>query len=58
MSAPSLHPWPAVSLPCRRPRASKEEFDGLVGEFMDAVKSWMGHVVVQFEDFGNTNAFR
>ena len=42
----------------RRPRATQEEFDGLLGEFMAAVQDTWGHVVVQFEDFGNTNAFR
>jgi hypothetical protein len=42
---------------CRRPRATREDFDGLVSEFMSAVKA-LGHVMVQFEDFGNTNAFR
>lgn len=42
----------------RRNRASVEEFDAILSEFMSAVQSKWGHVVVQFEDFGNGNAFR
>ena len=46
------------TLSLRRPRATLEEFDGLLSEFMAAVQTTWGHTVVQYEDFGNTNAFR
>lgn len=43
----------------RRKRASATEFDKVLAEFMSAVRTVWGHgCVVQFEDFGNTNAFR
>ncbi|KAG1659170.1 hypothetical protein FOA52_007551 [Chlamydomonas sp. UWO 241] len=42
----------------RRKRLAGAEFDAFVGEFMTAVRAVYAHCVVQFEDFGNTNAFR
>ena len=42
----------------KQKRASANEFDLLLQEFMGAVKTRWGHVCVQFEDFGNGNAFR
>ncbi|GFR44441.1 hypothetical protein Agub_g5680 [Astrephomene gubernaculifera] len=42
----------------RQPRPSEAEYDAFVEEFMSALKVWQPHVMLQFEDFGNHNAFR
>lgn len=42
----------------RHERVRGEEYDALVEEFMVAVRQWQPHCLVQFEDFGNHNAFR
>nr|AWK67835.1 MME2 [Dunaliella tertiolecta] len=42
----------------KRERATGAEFDSFMAEFMDALSQWQPHVLVQYEDFGNTNAFR
>lgn len=45
----------AATLP---PNTTGADFDSFMREVMDALKSWQPHLLVQFEDFGNNNAFR
>ena len=42
----------------RRERLRGREYDEVVEEFMSEMRSWQPRCLVQFEDFGNTNAFR
>lgn len=42
----------------RRERLRGSEYDEVVEEFMAEMRSWQPRCLVQFEDFGNTNAFR
>jgi hypothetical protein len=42
----------------RQRRATGAEFDALMSEFVSALKAWQPHMLVQWEDFGNSNAFR
>ena len=41
-----------------QPRLRGEAYDALIDEFMDAAQAVFPRAIVQFEDFGNTNAFR
>ena len=42
----------------RRKRLQGEAYDALVDEFMREMRAWQPSCLVQFEDFGNSNAFR
>jgi len=42
----------------RRERLKGEAYDALVDEFMRELRAWQPRCLVQFEDFGNANAFR
>jgi malate dehydrogenase (oxaloacetate-decarboxylating)(NADP+) len=42
----------------RRTRLKGEAYDALVDEFMREMRAWQPRCLVQFEDFGNANAFR
>jgi hypothetical protein len=39
-------------------RVTGADYDSFLEEFMSALAAWQPHMLVQFEDFGNNNAFR
>jgi malate dehydrogenase (oxaloacetate-decarboxylating)(NADP+) len=45
-----------IGMPHERVRG--EAYDALIDEFVQAVRARYPHVLIQFEDFGNQNAFR
>ena len=53
----SLHDSPTY-LGLSQPRVRGEEYDAFIGEFVTAVQQVFPKALLQWEDFGNTNAFR
>jgi malic enzyme len=53
-----LHPLLLILLPPLFHLTSGADFDSFMREVMEALKAWQPHLLVQFEDFGNNNAFR
>ena len=47
-----------LPFPLPTPLLAGAAYDALVDEFMSEMRSWQPRCLVQFEDFGNTNAFR
>ncbi len=41
----------------RQPRLRGAAYDAVLEHFMQAIHAWRPHVLIQFEDFGNTTAF-
>lgn len=54
---PSLHAGPAY-IGLREMRARGADYDDFIEEFVMAVKTTFPKALLQWEDFGNTNAFR
>jgi malate dehydrogenase (oxaloacetate-decarboxylating)(NADP+) len=42
----------------RQRRASEPEYSALLAEFVAALQVWRPHLLLQWEDFGNHNAFK
>lgn len=42
----------------RQKRATDAAYHSFINEFIQALYTWQGHVLLQFEDLGNHNAFR
>jgi malate dehydrogenase (oxaloacetate-decarboxylating)(NADP+) len=42
----------------RQKRLQGAQFDAVMAEFVAALQQWQPHLLLQFEDFGNSNAFR
>lgn len=48
----------SLYLGLRQPRLRGEAYDAIIAEFFEAVQARYPKAVIQFEDFGNKNAFR
>lgn len=42
----------------KAPRITGDAFDSFMSEVLESLKAWQPHMLLQFEDFGNNNAFR